>query len=43
MFWMPDQVRHDDLRTFYETIKIEDLRMDLSLNYFDPSAPSFWQ
>jgi hypothetical protein len=20
-FWMPDQVRHDDLRTFYETIK----------------------
>jgi hypothetical protein len=22
MFWMPDQVRHDDLRTFYERIKL---------------------
>jgi hypothetical protein len=21
-FWMPDQVRHDELGTFYETIKI---------------------
>jgi hypothetical protein len=20
-FWMPDRVRHDDLRTFYETIE----------------------
>jgi len=23
VFWMLDQVRHDDSRTFYETIKIE--------------------
>jgi hypothetical protein len=22
IFWMPDQVRHDDSRTFYETINI---------------------
>ncbi len=23
MFWMPDQVRHDDSRTFYETVKVQ--------------------
>ena len=22
MFWMPDQVRHDDSRTFYETVNL---------------------
>jgi hypothetical protein len=22
-FWMPDQARHDDYKTFYETIKLD--------------------
>ena len=26
MFWMPDQVRHDDSGTFYETVKIDLLK-----------------
>jgi uncharacterized protein YcsI (UPF0317 family) len=25
MFWMPDQVRHDELGTFYETIKVKNI------------------
>jgi hypothetical protein len=25
MFWMPDQVRHDDLGTFYEAVKVDAL------------------
>jgi hypothetical protein len=27
MPWMPDQVRHDEIRTFYGTVKTENLKM----------------
>jgi len=28
MFWMPDQVRHDDFETFYKFIMLYSVRID---------------
>jgi hypothetical protein len=28
MFWMPDQVRHDELGTYYETIKLQNPKFE---------------